>query len=281
MERAFYAMGTEWWLRTESRDEALLDRARALVETVEARLSRFRDDSTLSRLNRERAVDDALLAEVLQAAEATRVLTAGAFDARVGAAMAAVGYDHSFEAIGAPARLAGDGRRPDVHIEGTRIMLAGGGSVDLGGIAKGWTIDRVADLLGASGPCMVDGGGDIAVRGQPADADEWLVGVGDGLAVGLSDAAVATSSSLRRRWRCADGAVAHHIIDPGDGLPTRDVQTTVVVASTATLADALATAAVVDPHRALPALAAVGAEALLQHADGRWEMTPRMEHYLR
>lgn len=281
MERGFHAMGTEWWLHCDTADEALLDRAQALVSEVEARLSRFLDDSALSHLNRERTTDDALLAEVLRVGEETRVLTGGAFDVRVGAAMVAAGYDRSFEAIGPPVRRACDRRRPDVAIEGTRVVLSGEGSVDLGGIAKGWTVDRVAALLATLGPCLVDGGGDIAVRGRPKGAFEWLVGVGDDLAVGLRDGAVATSSSLWRRWRCADGEVAHHIVDPADGLPTRGVLTAVVVASTATIADTLATAIVVDPQRALPALAKAGAEALLQHADGRWEMTAGMERYLR
>ncbi len=241
MERSFHAMGTEWWLRAETADEALLDEAQTLVAGVEAKLSRFRDDSVLSRLNRERGADDALLAEVLRAAEGIRALTAGAFDARAGAAVVAAGYDRSFEAIETPTRTVRDCRRPEVSIDGTRVALSGEGVIDLGGIAKGWTVERVADLIATSGPCVVDGGGDIAVRGRPAHAAEWLIGAGDGLAVGLRDAAVATSSSLRRRWRCADGAVAHHIIDPGDGLPARGVLTAVVVASTVTFADTLAT----------------------------------------
>lgn len=274
-------MGTEWWLRADGASETLLGRAEALVTAVEARLSRFRDDSSLSLLNRERRADDAMLAEVLRAAEEARVLTAGAFDARMGAAVVAAGYDRSFDAIRIPVDVRRDRRRPHVSINGTNVSLSGGGSVDLGGIAKGWAVDRVADLLSDSGPCLVDGGGDIAVRGRPEGTTEWRIGIGEDRAVGLLDGAVATSSSLRRRWHGASGMVGHHIVSPVDGLPVRAVLTAAVVASTATLADALATATMVDPYRALPALGRVGAEALMQLADGRWVMTPGMERYLR
>lgn len=280
MERTFFAMGTEWWLASDAADAGLLQQAQALVEDVEARLSRFRNDSSLSCLNRDRTVDDAMLVEVLGAAEEARVLTAGAFDARAGSAVVAAGYDRSFELIATPEGSAGDLQRVFVAIQDTRVMLSGEGSVDLGGIAKGWTVDRVAALLAPAGPCIVDGGGDIAVRGGPAGG-EWLIEAGDGLAVGLRDAAVATSSSLRRRWRCTDGSVAHHIVNPGDGRPALGVATAVVVARSTALADALATALVADISRTLPALVEVGADALLQNADGRWEMTNGMERYLR
>ncbi|TAK73757.1 MAG: FAD:protein FMN transferase [Dehalococcoidia bacterium] len=280
MEREFRAMGTEWWLRADRASMALMDRAQGLVEMIESRLSRFRPASALSRLNRDRCVEDEMLSAVLLAAEDVRVRTSGAFDARVGSAVVAAGYDRSFEDLGATDAAPSDPRRPEVVVAGASVRLVGEGALDLGGIAKGWTVDRVADLLSASGPCLVDGGGDIAVRGRPRDASEWAIGIGDEQTVGLEHGAVATSSTLHRCWRAGNG-VAHHIIDPETGRPAAGLTNTVVIARAAYLADALATALIADMQRALPALREAGAEALVQHSDGRWEMTAGMGRFLR
>ena len=282
MERTFRAMGTEWRLCLEDASATELDAAVALVTRLERRLSRFLQDSALSRLNRDRTVEDKCLAAVATEAERLRYLTAGSFDAGSGAAVIACGYDRSFEQIATATAdpIGGRARRPQVVIEGARVSLRGEGALDLGGIAKGWAVQRAAELLSRVGPCFVDGGGDIVVRGRPRDAEEWFVGVGDGLAVGLRDAAVATSSTLRRRWRSSEG-VAHHIVDPSIGKPAQSIASAVVVASLGAVADALATALVADPPRTLPALAVLEAEALLQRPDGGWDMTPGMERYLR
>ena len=280
MERTFWAMGTEWWVRGEGATAAQLDEAEALVADLEYRLSRFLPDSALSRLNRERTADDEHLASVLGEAERLRAQTAGAFDARQGAAVIAVGYDRAFDQRVSAGPTYMDTRRPEVSLPGHRISLHGRGVVDLGGIAKGWAVERVADLLGATGPCLIDGGGDLAARGRPSDGAEWVAGVGDGLAVGLRDMAVATSSTLRRRWATTEGE-AHHIIDSQTAVPARGVPTAVVVAPRASLADGLATALVAAGGRALGALAVLDAEALLRAEDGSWRMTPGMERHLR
>jgi thiamine biosynthesis lipoprotein len=111
-------------------------------------------------------------------------------------------------------------------------------------------------------------------RGEP-----WIVGVGEGLAVRLTDAAVCTSSTRRRHWARA-GEDAHHIIDPTTGAPARHaIAEAVVVAPDATTADVLATTIIADPERGLTSTRALGAEALVLR-DGRWEMTEGMRSWL-
>lgn len=280
MEYEFRATGTTWWLRSDGAPPSLMALVEHLVREYEARLSRFVADSALSRLNRERRVEDDVLATVVGAAEAARRLTDGAFDARVGAAVCAAGYDRSFDALDRTTGPVGvDGRRPAVLLLGTTVLLLGQGTIDLGGIAKGWIVDRAAELLGEAGACVVDGGGDIRAAGD--DRVEWPIGVGDGLAVGLHEGAVATSSTLERRWRTASGE-AHHIVDPERSGPSSErVTTAVVVASDAATADALATAVIANPERGRRAVSASGGELLIRQASGTWEMTPGMTRYLR
>lgn len=310
--RSFAAMGTTFWLQVEGVDEDVLACAERLVRDVEARLSRFLPGSALSRLNAQRETSDPMLATLVREALKARALTRGAFDPTLGDALIAAGYDRSFERLSPiPGRSpvestpsAGDcqirpnltlkGRSfvehsPDlstagmaVGIEGDTVRLMGAGRLDLGGIAKGWTVDRVAEQLAAAGATawVVDGGGDIRVGGQAPDG-EWHLGIGDDYAIGLVAGAVATSSSRKRRWCTVDGE-GHHILDPRTGRPsTGDVDTAVVVAHDALTADVLATALIADFDATWPALGEQGAAALVHADSSGWRMTPNLEELLR
>jgi len=264
LERRFKAMGTEVHVLLDApggaRAQVALERTEAEFERLEQLLSRFRAGSELSQLNRSGRLDGASpdLARVVELALEARAATGGLFDPTVHDALVAVGYDRSFE------ELAADGeahRGPgacggDVTVQGLRIELAPGTRLDLGGIGKGYAVDRVCELLAVSGPCLVNAGGDLAVRGG-----SWPVGVSDELTLELEHGALATSGSDRRRWR-RSGRDQHHLIDPATGRPaeTPFVRVT-VVAGTATEAEVLAKAAFLG--------ADVGAPRVLVLADGR------------
>ena len=165
---AFTAMGTTFWLRVEGVHQDVLPCAERFVRVAEARLSRFLPGSALSRLNTERVMSDPMLAAVAREAMRARVLTRGAFDATLGAALVAAGYDRSFERLPPnPGTAPVEHRELGVGVEGDTVRLTGAGMLDLGGIAKGWTVDRVAEQLAAAGATgwVVDGGGDIRVGG--------------------------------------------------------------------------------------------------------------------
>lgn len=268
--RAFTAMGTDWWLTAGAAD-ALAD-AERFVRDVESRLSRFRESSSLSELNARRQSRDPLLAAVVSEALALRAGTGGSFDPTLGDAVISAGYARSFDRL--DASVIPDGRpdlRPVVEVDGDRVFLHGRGSLDLGGIAKGWTVDRVAERLGEV--FLVDGGGDIRCGGPRA----WVVGAPGDRALSLTDVAVATSSTGARRWETPAGP-AHHIICPISGRPSKGTATAVVVARSAAVADAFATALVADPRRATSGLDAYGAQALLE--TDTWWMTLGMERWL-
>lgn len=281
---AFRAMNTDWWIA--ARGLADLDAAERTVRDIESRLSRFLPHSSLTRLNRERRVSDPILAAVVGRALEIRRATDGAFDVGVGSALVAAGYDRSFELLANPRAPAAENprpallSRPSVDVRGVEVSLSGEGLIDLGGIAKGWTVDLVAGVLEASGAqgWFVDGGGDIRVGGVTEDGGCWPVGVANGLPLCLDSEAVCTSSVTRRRWQSLAGPM-HHIIDMSTGLPScSGFQTAVVVARDATSADALATAILADPRRGLRAVSACGAEVLVERG-GCWGMTPGMERY--
>ncbi len=274
-------MGTDWWVRVDGGSVELLDAVVDLVEDAEQRFSRFRPDSVLSILNRERRTIDGELAALTRESLRLGDVCHGAFNPAVGGALLAAGYDRSFDEL--PDRV--DDRpapraRPGLRVRGDTVTLTGEGPIDLGGIAKGWTVDRAGELLRDQGypRFVIDAGGDILVGDAPR-RDPLPIGLGD-LAVRLEAGAVATSSTLRRRWTAASGA-KHHIIDPCTGRPSqRCFAVASVVAPTATVADALATALIADPDITLPALEQCGAEVLLEAVDGSRHMTPGLQAML-
>jgi thiamine biosynthesis lipoprotein len=173
--------------------------------------------------------------------------------------MVAAGYDRSFEEV------APEGPAPDwedvrcggsVRVQGRTIELSGGTRLDLGGIAKGYAVDRAAELLAVAGPCLVNAGGDLAVRGG-----SWPVGVLPGVTLELTRGAIATTGRDRRRW-LRGGEEMHHVIDPDTGRPAAtDLLQVTVVALTAAEAEILAKAAFLG--------ADIDAPRVLVTADGR------------
>ena len=282
MKRSFRAMGTEWWISADACRAQALAAAEAFVHGAEREWSRFRPDSRLSRLNCRRAVDDDRLAALLTRALELRDVTGGAFDPALGGAVIAAGYDRSFEEVSVrPGAIQDPGPRPTIAIQGSQIRLSAGGAVDLGGIAKGWTADAVGAQLEASGArrWVVDAGGDILVGA--AEPPVAIALGAAGYAVNVSAGAVATSSSLERRWASTAGE-KHHIIAPESATSAAsDFVLVSVLAPQAATADALATALLADPPRTLPALAAEKAVALLVDRAGRRLMTPGLREHLR
>ena len=267
---SFPAMGTRVELLLDAVPSAESDlaiaRAEREFERLEALLSRFRPDSELSALNRSGCLDACEdLVTVTRLAVEARERTAGLFDPTVHDALVAAGYDRTFDevprdgdAAGVPHRCGGD-----VRIHGTRIELEEGFRLDLGGIGKGYAVDRARTFLSHAGPCLVNAGGDLAGGGRL-----WPVGVAtaDGqLTLGLEDCALATSGRDRRRWR-RNGREVHHLIDPMTGAPAETGLTRVTaVASTAVKAEVLAKAIFLGAPAETP--------AVLVTSDGRTVLT--------
>lgn len=231
--------------------ERRLARATRWLPAYESRFSRFRDQSELSRLNASGHpfhASPALFHLVELALEFAR-RSDGVFDPTILRQLEDAGYDRSFDLISSerirPAQHAV--RRStwrDVQLEpATRtITLTRGTGIDLGGIGKGFAVDRVAAMLGT--PSLVDCGGDVFVAGRPPGEDGWRVGVSDPFAperdlmvLTVEDRGIATSSTLKRRWG-ASGRQKHHLIDPRTGEPSAsDAVQVTVAAPTAVEAD--------------------------------------------
>jgi thiamine biosynthesis lipoprotein len=193
----------------DAADRRGLAAAIAWLHHVDATFSTYRFDSPISRLGRgELRLDDVSeeVRSVLLLCERLRRETNGAFDAL---------------AVPAP----------------------NGTNLDPSGVVKGWAIEHAAEILERNGHTdfLINGGGDIAVRGMAAPGRPWTIGIRhphDANAVVATVAAcgpfaIATSGTYER------GA---HIVDPFTGQPTADLASVTVVGPDLTFADAYATA---------------------------------------
>ncbi len=262
VRRDFRAMNTDIELicyDADRRADQRLKRAERWLHAYEARLSRFLPASELTWMNRTAGRPfkaSPLLFRLVELSLDLARRSGGVFDPTLLHEIEDAGYERSFDEprpAPRPDRAARQRRSTfrDVRLDKTThtIDLPPDLGIDLGGIGKGWSADRLASMIGS--PCLVNAGGDVFAAGKPAGAEAWLAGVQDPFAperdlavLAVTDRGVATSSTLKRRWKAGEACLpdgqawSHHLIDPRTGgASSSDAIAVTVVASTAALAD--------------------------------------------
>jgi len=288
-------MGTRAHVIVVGGPAGLADVAVARIEQLESLWSRFRPGSDTSRLNQGAGARIAVSSETAELVERALDgwrLTAGAFDPTLLGPVIRAGYDRTFELMPERTRPGRSHAEPGcagIETGPGWVRLPAGSGFDPGGIGKGLAADMVtAELLaaGAHGVC-VNLGGDLRVAGEGPGGGTWTVdvehpGSAEPIArIGLGEGAVATSTTLRRRWH-VDGEPRHHLIDPRTGVPSdTGVELAAVVAGQAWIAEVLAKAVLLAGWGAAPrVLAGTGAEALTVATGGRVRTTPGLAAYL-
>jgi thiamine biosynthesis lipoprotein len=296
----FVAMGSEVHLVAVDAPASWSEVARGILDELDARWSRFRPDSELSRLNTTGELRPAstLTFTLLEAAQHAFEVTGGRFDPTILDALIAAGYDDEFEIVRnrgpvalKPARVTSFSS-VELDADSQYVTLHDNVSIDLGGIAKGFAADLIAGeivALGASA-VIVNLGGDLRATARP-DGLAWRVDIDDPhrpgrtiASVALNDGAVATSTKARRRWRVAGETVeAHHLIDPATARPARsDAMAATVVASEAVWAEPLAKAAfIAGPDEGRRFLNQLGLAGLILTDDGERRATSTWRQYAR
>jgi thiamine biosynthesis lipoprotein len=228
------------------------------VDRIDRLMSHYKADSPLSRLNREAAqapvqVDPELFDFIADSMRYYRD-SQGAFDITVGPLMKAWGF---FKGEGhmPPAGELEEARR---HVGGNHVILNAtdrtirfdqpGVELDLGGIAKGYAVDRVVRLLkdrGVRGALVSAGGSTTYGLGTPPESDGWEVAIQDpvspkntALTVRLQDRALSVSGSYGK-WFESGGVRYSHIMDPRSGMPVQGILSVAVLTATGTAGDAL------------------------------------------
>lgn len=295
LEDGRYAMGTILEITLDARDpaagRALLDELYAEVARLEAAMTLFDDASDLARLNRSAGQGpqpvDRDLARLLARSRELSQRSGGAFDVTVGPLVALwrdaakQGRAPSAEAIAAArARVGSDAIR--VVGEGRAELVRAGASVDLGGVAKGWALDRLAERVRAAGitsALLSFGQSSTWAIGAPPGEPGWrlLVRRPDGGFAGvamLRDRAVSVSGSLGQ-FTEIEGRRYGHVIDPRSGEPLIRPLEAMVVCADATTAEAASKALLVlGEHEGLALLGSLGCEGLLVASGGARHETP-------
>ena len=254
------AMRTCFELVLHGAEPALLSAAAAEaleeIRAAEAQLSIFRADSWLTRLNLDAASGEAVrvpapLHALLRVCAAVHAASEGAFDPCTGPLLDAQQLREQ-PGIWSEAACPG-GRFSEIELlpESRVRFRRPGMQLDLGGIGKGWALDRAAELLREAGvpSALLHGGSStvlsfgpsFAFAGRPAHRQGWQIGIEPHAGVLLQDAALSVSAS-RPNSRRPRG----HVIDPQQGQPLRSTATAAVIAPSATLADAWSTALLVQ-----------------------------------
>jgi thiamine biosynthesis lipoprotein len=269
--------------RKKSVDDAL-----AWFHEIERVCSRFDPRSELSQLSTRigaRVPVSELLFEAVRFALAVAEESGGAFDPTVGLPLEERGFNREYRS-GAIVRspLEADGATyRDVHldVDERTIMLARPLLLDLGAVAKGLAIDMAARELEtrAFADFAIDAGGDLYLAGHNAAGRPWSVGVRHPRdarelyeTLRVSNVAVCTSGDYERRIANGEGTIEHHIIDPRTGASASGAASVTVLASSAMVADALATAAfVLGPVEGIDLLERHGVDGLI--------ITPALERF--
>lgn len=248
---------------SEQEGRRLIADCLAEVDRLEQIFSLYREDSSLSRLNRQGRLDapPPELVELLAVSRHCSQLSKGAFDVTIQplwALHAAHFAKPDADPHGPPEEAVRQVRRlvdwRGVDVDEARITLARPGmAVTLNSVGQGYVTDKVAELLRRRGMThvLVDMG-EINCIGTRPDGTPWQVGLEQGGQVPVSNRAVATSSPEGTRF----SPYCHHIFDPATGRSSRRAAPVSVVAATATLANALSTAICAGGAQTAQAMAA-------------------------
>ena len=272
----FRAMNTSVMLAAEGEGAiAGMYVAKTFIDECEQRFSRFLPASELSDLNRSTGdwiqISDDLM-DMLQLSMKYHTETNGIFDPSILSDLKQIGYDRSMDEIRAkgvsvPTRVSNRTSRPAFHeisfdLANNTVCLPRGMEIDLGGIAKGWIVEKAARLLNQYVEvCGVGAGGDILFIGHPLDGMDWDVCLEDPRSptemlaqLHIRSGAVATSSIMKRTWSQGE-KIRHHLIDPRTGEPARtDWLSVTVISPSVITAEVYAKAILIAGEKGVPDL---------------------------
>jgi thiamine biosynthesis lipoprotein len=244
-------MGTFVTITAYGAEPEVIDLAFDEISRIEAKFSE--EDSMLARLNEQgylRTTDEEFI-QLLNRSKRYAEISRGAFDVTVKPVLDL--YAYAFDELGRPptdeeidAALRRTGYYK-ITLTDDGAYLPSGTSITLGGIAKGYAIDRALTVLWENKvrAAIVNAGGDLRVMGDKPDGEPWIIALNnpddrdDYITMFELEQAVATSGNYERYFD--EDRDYHHIIDPDTGRSAATLISATVIAPTATQADALAT----------------------------------------
>ena len=252
-------MGTrvsvELWHNNPQTSRNCSDRIFAEIHRIDALMSPYKSNSEISFINNNAAISaieiSAEMAAIIRRALYFSQLSNGAFDITY----ASIGYRYDYRKKQQPSAATISVSLDSIdyrHIQLDKQQIYfdnTGVRIDLGGIAKGYAVDRAFQIANDCGiaEAMISAGGDSRIlgnkRGKP-----WMIGIQHprkkndiALVLPLSDTAVSTSGDYERFFIQEDGRRVHHIINPATGESANDSWSATVIGPDTLTTDALST----------------------------------------
>ncbi len=265
------------------------------VKRIEALMSPWLETSDLWRLNRSSGKQWVKVSPetltVIKAAQTISELSRGSFDITVAPLIALwkrsieTRRPPSFEEVKALLPLV-NFRNILIDLEGNIFLKKEGMAIDLGGIAKGYAVDRASERLVSLGfhHHIINAGGDLKVKGFKKN-QLWSIGIQHPRESGkiltmlsTSDAAIATSGDYEKFFIHQDKRY-HHLLNPKTGFPAEGCQSVTVLGKEAMTADAMATAIfVLGPQEGYVLCQTMEeVECLIVDREGRPLITPGLK----
>ncbi|HET9391770.1 MAG TPA: FAD:protein FMN transferase [Steroidobacteraceae bacterium] len=270
-ERTEAIMGTrvyvELWTEDPKKGDEAIEAVMADMRRIDALMSHYKPESQLSQINAHAAQQpvqvDKELFDLIKLSTHYSQITEGAFDITYASVGYLYDYPHHVHPTEAQiqAALPGVNWRNLIFDEQRHSIRFGrpGMRIDLGGIGKGYAVDRGISILQARGfqHALVTAGGDSRIIGDRMGRP-WLVGIRDPndatqvvTRIPLVNSAMSTSGDYERFFD-ENGVRYHHIIDPHTGHSASKVRSATILAPTATQTDGMSkTAFVIGPEKAL------------------------------
>ena len=287
--------------RSERQAKADADAAVALARKIEDETSQFKPGSDVARINDQagagpvKVSDDTLL--VVRTALEYSGRMNGAFDVTIAPVVRLWGfYDQKFrvpsdEEVARTPPLVGYGKVIVDEGNGTVMLAEKGMALDLGGIAKGYAVGRMYELLRRRGVehALINFGGAVGALGTRSDGKDWVIGIKDPRGSGgdlageleIKDRFVSSSGDYERYF-VKDGMRYFHIFDPATGRNPSGVVSTTVVGPDAMLTDTLTKILVMGRAAGLEFMKTLPEyQALMIDSAGKTYTTPNMKSMYR
>lgn len=243
----FEALGTHWFIKSDC-GQAALEQSRSIAIEFESSYSRFNYSTSIGKLNKGLAIEvRAELIDILDVASQLHQASQGLFDIRVASDLSRMGYGPELKAKKTKAAYG------DCFKHEKNTLKLNGCAIDLGGCAKGYLIDKIANYLKKAGAkeIIINGGGDIFIDSETAQSIDLINPFNQKESIGRVTGyrlRFASSSPMLRMWSNKEN---HHIIDPASGESSSKWRQSYVIAPSVAIADGLATTSLLTNDSAL------------------------------
>jgi FAD:protein FMN transferase len=271
----------------------------AEIQRIEALMTTWREDSEISKINaaagKEPVVVGAETLQVIQESIHTSEISEGTFDITFETLHGLWKFDQDLDPhppkdadLKAKVKLLGYKHIKVDPAKSTVFLDKAGVKISLGGIAKGYGVDKAVAVLEKAGltSFFVQAGGDLFARGKKPDGSEWSAGIRDPRGtsekyfalIPLTDHSFSTAGDYERSYMVGAKRY-HHIIDPRTGYPAAASRSVTVWAPTALLADAIDDAVfILGPEKGLKLVESLdGVGAVIVDAKNKVWVSKRLE----